>query len=260
MPPEERGTSDVFVDARLGVEWETPTGIPAIGMSRFGIKSTLSSDQEYQPIFQDTNKEGATPQEVSAPPLPSLPEVKKPPKPLRSTLEDALYQATESDYRKSPFIPIDAQLKLVSKEAIMKELKLLFDSGQLPSLRERDLGHWTNYIYNNVGTGGKNRTSRRLIFGILVLLGRPEWIFDFIRAGLYDKDLPLPSLQPVGPRAENALNGESELPQKLDFMQAWTWRQQKEFNDVQWQFLAPYFDMKGSVPFLQLRDESPSPS
>jgi len=141
----------------------------------------------------------------------------------------------------------------------MKELKLLFDSRRLPTLHERDLGHWTNLIYYNVGTGGKKKTSRRLIFGTLVLLGRSEWIFDFIKAGLYDKDLPLPCRQPVGPRAENSLNGESKPPHKHDFMQAWTWRQQKEFNDVQWQFLAPYFDMKGEVPFLWLRDETPLP-
>jgi hypothetical protein len=196
-------------------------------------------------------------QGVGAQHLPIPPKVPKAPQPPCSQLEEALLKATKGRDR-YPFIPINAQLLLISRDAIYKELEIARHS--VPDLPVQELGHWTNVIYQSVPTGGKKTSSRRLIFGILVLMGKSGWIFDFIKAGLYDKDLPFACRKPLTFGEENPLGGEPKSIQDLYFMDDWTRQQRKEFDITQWQFLAPFFNMQAEEPpNLRLKDQIPLP-
>jgi len=194
-----------------------------------------------------------------------LPQLPDPDLTSYTKLEEGLQEAIENAHTNNPYVPIDAQFRLLTKEAIKEQLEHI--ARRHPKIHiEGQLDYWASKIFDRVEytesgcKGKKPTTTRRIIFAILVLAGFPERIFKFIGENLYDKDLPFDCHYATPPGANLGPDGVFKSLTKVNAFEKWPKLHLRTFYNHQWYFTAPYFNMQqGKVRFYPLRDMVPLP-
>src|SRR5262249_27483531 len=96
-------------------------------------------------------------------------------------------------------------------------------------------------VIRRSSTAGK--TTRRKIFAILVLIHRVLDIEKFIDADILDMDLPFAcDTQEMGGEPQGSQEKRAKL---VEIFESWEEFVVEAFDKYQWQFLAPYFTLKG---------------
>jgi hypothetical protein len=155
-------------------------------------------------------------------------------KSLADELRSARVEAPVGSFRF--FIPRDDLQCVVNPAAIHKE----FMNFQLQT------GRFTKADLENL----VNRRAPKL-FTLLVLLGKPALIEDFLAEGIDDSHLPFQKL-PNG-KDRNHFRLQSNSRHLIRSVACWNHRDVEEFSRNQWMFLAPVFEDRG-IPHYELND------
>jgi serine/threonine protein kinase len=143
------------------------------------------------------------------------------------TLKDCLLEARISKDDNQFYIPVDAISKLISHQAIVKELQAIYPEDSPEACKD--------LAFNILG-------GRQKLFGILAIIGKLSTIKDLLAEKLCDQDLPLrlPNSSTAG---TNAIlhKVESTTGRSLQVFSPWTAWELDEFRRIQWSFLAPVF-------------------
>jgi hypothetical protein len=242
--------------------------------SRSGIDETVrTTDSQLPPKIIVGTSQGSFAEKAAIAAVPDEgPLPKRKPATNNSTkLEEALHDAmVVCQHSDKKFLPIDALVRIITKEAIKEELESL-DTSKLDDFSSEELDRYTSRIYdlipfeNETASGAPVKpSSRRLIFAILVMSGLQDTIFDFIRERFFDKNLPFCwSLEAA---AKNTVPEGPNPPVFAKFMAGWKNSDRSAFDQFQWHMLAPNFDMTlgqmnhypllpcQPLPFLQSED------
>lgn len=172
-------------------------------------------------------------------------------------LDEAIRRATHTSCGKDDlrFLPVDKLEELITHQTVYRELQR--HSYFEPKTHE-DLDSLTHAICDEVSptaTRSEALTTRKKIFATLVLIERVDAIEAFIQEGLYDIHLPvhLPNahrdLRGSVYRMSMRDGGKEKIP--INLFSSWKFFQREIFEQYQWQFLAPFFDM--------ISEENPRP-
>jgi serine/threonine protein kinase len=143
------------------------------------------------------------------------------------TLKDCLLEARISKDDNQFYIPVDAISKLISHEAIIKELRAIYPEDSPEAYKDLAFKIF----------GGRQK-----LFGILAIIGKLSTTKDLLAENLCDQDLPLrlPNSSTAGTNA-TLHKIESTTGRSLQVFSPWTAWELDEFRRVQWSFLAPVF-------------------
>ena len=177
---------------------------------------------------------------------------------LEAALIDALYKKpSKRAGDPEEFLPFDELEKIISRENVRKELQRLGMEGDLDA-KARSI--WDMHAClsprreNEMRRSSTcQRTTRRKIFAILLRLSSARYIDDFIDAGLFDRDLPFTfefnaSNKVHKARVTTECNGVTTPVHVFDMRDREVWSRLvlDGFARLQWQFLAPFFNIRGT--------------
>ncbi|ORY00554.1 kinase-like domain-containing protein [Clohesyomyces aquaticus] len=153
---------------------------------------------------------------------------------LQYRISKARIQSLDKDRR---FLPLDSLGNLVTPESIQDELRScgLREFGDLRSIAEEVLKITPD-------TKPKDRTTRRKIFAILVMMRKAAAIIDVMAEGIYDDDLPF-QIDSSPEIAVYRRKREGKALEKILFFDDWEIDQRDSFNTYQWQMTSPYFKL-----------------
>lgn len=124
------------------------------------------------------------------------------------------------------FIPWNRLLEVISVPSVQTALQRW----------NEDIGLTSNICFSTDDKVTTKASYRRML-GILVHLGRAKDILVFIKNGLNDSMLPLR----LKPDRTGLMYTKAGTDVDVDFLQDWDKRTVKEFGEVQFAFISPYF-------------------
>lgn len=172
---------------------------------------------------------------------------------LDETIRRATQTSCEKDHQR--FLPIDKLEELITHQTVYQVLQR-HSCFELKT--HDDLDFLTHAICDEaspIATRSEALTTRKKIFATLVLIDRVDAIEAFVQEDLYDVHLPvhLPiahsDLYGSVYRMSMRGGGKEKIP--INLFSSWKFFQREIFEQYQWQFLAPFFDM--------LSEENPRP-
>ncbi|PSR85616.1 kinase-like domain-containing protein [Coniella lustricola] len=155
---------------------------------------------------------------------------------LDSVIRTALWPPHETNHN---FLPLDELERLITIKAVFQELRKHETFRQKPDDYLRGLA---NKVCRNSKVGSFI-TTRKKIFGTLLLITQIHAIERFIEDDLWDKDLPfsLERLNRNTKHSKNEMYREDKSPIRL--FSTWTSHNCESFYLYQWKFLTPFFKM-----------------
>ena len=164
-----------------------------------------------------------------------------------------LNRASLSANRNRLFWSFEALSRILTKERISKALAIELsgkeESAQIPFYVEK-----VGPVYDDDADITKKGPFYRpppgpkrylRIFGILVMISMVEYLHDFIEGNIGDDNLPL-----IYPRKSFKDSGNSEEgrnEEAHDFLVDWTTSRLYHFDQMQWQFLTTFFNLKDRI-------------
>ncbi|RYP10806.1 hypothetical protein DL764_000428 [Monosporascus ibericus] len=138
------------------------------------------------------------------------------------------------------FIPFDELDCIITPERVKEELR------KLPGIPEGELDKYTAEVWGAPTKRSKVRRvmTRRKIFGILALLGKPATILDFVNSGFHDNILPLELIDSEPGKPRLAMKTENGEKTHLTFCLGWDTCYHDAFFKYQWWFKAPWFQFR----------------
>lgn len=172
--------------------------------------------------------------------------------PAKSAEKEHLGDSIRNAFQKSAvregtnFLPIDALERIVTKDSVREEL-----ANVTPVIPPEQLDKLTDQIWEVTqvrsplpSKTSSKKTTRRKIFAILALMKKVSQIVEFVKEDLYDSDLPfkIPENPHKGLR-QLERKGEDGNLYSIQLSAKWEIHELEYFDNFQWQFLAPYFQL-----------------
>lgn len=167
-------------------------------------------------------------------------------KELREALVKSAWGASEKNMLPvKKFLPLNKLDDIITKSSVKAELE------SWGSLDEEEIAlmvHaiWSLYTIRDKGPSSladnrMSKTTRRRLFAILILAGKPQAILELIKGKIFDIHLPFTQNSETQTlrwqeRADNK-------PQDIAAFADWAERDHDLFNMYQWNLLAPYFSL-----------------
>ncbi|WQF89428.1 Putative protein kinase [Colletotrichum destructivum] len=165
-------------------------------------------------------------------------------------LRDLVYDRLVSGSDGRQFLPLDDLENLISLPNVRQILK------SLNTYSDLEVEKYVNDVCNTTPFGNSQKTSRKKIFAILVMIDHVGALPSFISENMFDVHLPFEHRRKEGKRPElvfkPALNGVSV---RFEGSSSWKTSKMWEFNDKQWQVMSPFFDMQSNKPRLYSFDD-----
>jgi len=130
------------------------------------------------------------------------------------------------------YVPIDHLRAIVTRDAIRTVLPHIA-KGVIPDQFDR----LAQDIYGRLEKDQRLPRSFRKILAILILIGKANSIVDFVKADITDAKLPLEKLG----KSRTFQLRVSDQEEAIPFFQDWEHRDIENFENKQWETLAPYF-------------------
>ena len=141
------------------------------------------------------------------------------------------------------FLPLDRLDKIITKCSVKAELE------SWPSLDEENVALMTHAIWGlhsvcdkgatSLADNRMSKTTRRRLFAILMLAGKPQAILELIKDEIFD--IHLPFTQDPETQASKIQRKPGDKPQDIAAFADWAERDHDLFHMYQWNLLAPYF-------------------
>ena len=169
---------------------------------------------------------------------------------IEKLLSDAWENAWSLDGRQASFLPIGKVDRLITKEAVYRELcEQLDNAGKkdeelVNQLKEADLEELAGKICHDepLKENPLKYQSFRKTFVILVLAGKSLAIKQFIDDNISDLDLPLAPAGESYPDSVN-LRRRNNKDAKLNCFNGWQLNERDHFASWHWRVTAPYFSL-----------------
>ncbi|KAK7417071.1 hypothetical protein QQX98_004832 [Neonectria punicea] len=202
--------------------WQTPQDAASLLLSGTGDR--------FSGGLVPSNRSSFDVDPVTQPPEDSTLELR-----VRVAMEKSMWSGTDNK-----FLPINERNQIINAKAIKNELKGL-NLGSEYDLDEITEQIWGISTFSRPHTTTTNKTTRRKLFTILLLMDKVKTILGLIKEGIHDNDLPF-SLDP---------ETETQLQRKLATgncetmrtFESWRPHECDNFNRYQWQMLAPYWEL-----------------
>jgi hypothetical protein len=172
---------------------------------------------------------------------------------MHNALREISRQPFESDEDRH-YIPID-ELRSIVNLASIRTL--------LPSIAKGvHCDRFDDLAQEICGKDQKPARSFRKVLAILILIEKADSILDFVRAGITDARLPLQRLGDNRACVKLRLS-DHDKPDPIPLFEKWGPKQIEEFENRQWETLAPYFSIGAKeddpVPRYELTSRHPLP-
>lgn len=155
-------------------------------------------------------------------------------------MRSLLLAARVSNFEGELFIPMDKLDGIVSRENVAMTLSRV-NSADLRNSIEK-------IVQDTVQFSQPPRMStRRKIFAILAMVGRPVDIQDFIDENIYDADLPLFHVRDEHGKICLARRGHEKTTSIIQRLGHWSRLVVEDFTTCQWQILSPFFSLATSL-------------
>ncbi|KAK5637228.1 hypothetical protein RRF57_012940 [Xylaria bambusicola] len=161
-------------------------------------------------------------------------EAKTPEYGLQDTLEEAMHPQFNNDTQ--TYLPLGQLEAICRRDVVHRELSHTFGATCC------DIDRYTDYVCGRQDNPGRDKSTSRKIFAILVLLGQLQRINDFWKAGIEDRHLPFRREYTGGTLTlfkRSVLNRQESEPAL--FFDSWKNFERRKFYETQWRLLSPYF-------------------
>jgi hypothetical protein len=175
----------------------------------------------------------------------------------KKTLQKRLFSALERTHQGKDFFPRKVLSTIITEKCVREELvKHLDDTHNKKVIGEyaQKICEETEFAENDI----KKIKSFRKIFVILVLIGMTPAIIKFLEKNVNDSDLPLLKVERPDDKGSYDLRLSRNPMKKLRcFSKNWTQLNIRNFEDLQWRTLSPFFGKGGhkNVKHYPLQDQ-----
>jgi hypothetical protein len=175
----------------------------------------------------------------------------------KKTLQKCLFSALERTHQGKDFFPRKVLSTIITEKCVREELvKHLDDTHNKKVIGEyaQKICEETEFAENDI----KKIKSFRKIFVILVLIGMTPAIIKFLEKNVNDSDLPLLKVERPDDKGSYDLRLSRNPMKKLRcFSKNWTQLNIRNFEDLQWRTLSPFFGKGGhkNVKHYPLQDQ-----
>ncbi|KAK4101555.1 kinase-like protein [Parathielavia hyrcaniae] len=173
---------------------------------------------------------------------------------LSPPLQDCLFAEQQDDLRRGKgfFVPIKRLEHIIREENVVQELERCFPNHSKVTIR--------SLASDICAIPTEQQHSYRLIFAILVLIDKADWIQDFIGEKVHDGDLPLFKIREPGKQVIRGFGrepGGKESPRRLKCFGRFPIKGLADFEEYQWVVLAPVFERpsRKDVKYYDLHDQ-----
>jgi hypothetical protein len=170
-------------------------------------------------------------------------ELQQPPERLDHRLRVAMVKSEGKGSGEGFFVPSNDITLIVDTQSVFSELKELDldDNQDLMGVAHQVC---SEHDSKDASDGKTTKTTRQRIFAILVLMEETKSIFDVIREGLYDWNLPLSLVTktPGHHYLARRIHDGSLVP--VNFSRNWPHYKHGVFANSQWQLWSPCFELR----------------
>ncbi|KAI1354702.1 kinase-like domain-containing protein [Xylaria sp. FL0043] len=176
---------------------------------------------------------------------------------LKYSLKASMVSAAKDD--KQTFLPLGQLDTICNRDAVEAELRRTFTDNSI------DINRYVNYVCGDPCDDHREEHTSRKIFAILVLIDQLRMITTFSEEGIKDKHLPFRKATLGEESNDFVLVRRSTLdqssPQTLHFFNQWNLVDKREFYQIQWQLLSPFFGKpsKDSAALYKLDEQTIMP-